>query len=764
MKINPKYLLLCLLCLIVSSSLFAKKIDRASRMLENDKVAKAIKILSTLKEDTAELAYPLISLLKGDCYFQLDNGDTALIFYKKAFDKVDPPHPKLEKYYLNYIDILLLKGEFQQAHFFMEDLKEDWPINFTFPYSICDRQEKVDWYLTNFDKPSPKVGLDSLSDVVLEDVYIDLPSYGMAVYSDSIVFAAYTSLKNIPTAQDLESNETLRLMEQYKRKNTDLYISSIKERGENKKLFAPELATGQDEGGVIFTSDQKGMYFTRHDWIKGKDNYKIYYAEIEDGKWKDKGMLNFCSDDFSCMHPRLADDDKTLYFVSNNSGGLGGLDIFKVSKYGNSWGLPQNLGEDINTEGDEVFPYLKDDTLLLFSSNGRFGFGGFDIFYVNMKEDIKEVKNLLASVNSFADECGLSSDPFTHGNLMYFTYNRDSVLVENEKSKAYSLCYYSVEQQDSVRQLKRVMRIAAREAAMKSERERLLRSILGDDSVLLAKMRNSNIDSLRLAYGVTDESTLKKMIYFDFNSFQIKDDAKAILSMLGEYLRAIPNIKLDLIGHASLRGSENYNMFLSAKRARETKDILMLYTGLTEDRFVLKACGEYFPQRVELSVDDRAKNRRVEIVTLMESESFGMEVYFKMPYSYTDDIISRLADIYIDQNSDSIKIYKVKEGEGIFRVAKNNNISIQELIDYNNLGKRTELKAGEYLFVKPVPENPKDFVFIVRVKDLIVLPKKQEAIRIAEDFDVDVNRLLEVNQMQGKSEFPAFYKVIVPIE
>lgn len=755
-------MLLGLLSLMVSVSAFAKKIDRASRMLETGKIEKCLKILNSIEEDTSKSEYPIASLLKGDCFFMLNMGDSALYFYKSAFDQINP-HTKIERYYLNYIDVLLQRGEFQQAQFFMDDLKEEWPLNFTFPYSICDRQEKVDWYLMHFDKPSPKVGLDSLSDVIVEDVYVDLPSYGMAVYADSIVFAAYTSLKNVPTAQDLESNEGLRLIEQYKRKNTDLYISSIKERGENKKLFAPELATGQDEGGVIFTSDQKGMYFTRHDWIKGKDNYKIYYAELVEGKWKDKGMLNFCSDDFSCMHPRLADDDKTLYFTSNNSGGLGGLDLFKVAKYGNSWGLPQNLGEDINTEGDEVFPYLKDDTLLLFSSNGRFGFGGFDIYYANLKDKTAEVQNLLASVNSFADECGLSSDPFTNGNLMYFTYNRDSVLVENEKSSAYSLCYYSVEQQDSVRQLKRVQRIAAREAAMKSERERLLRSILGDDSLLLANMKNADIDSLRTAHGISDDKSLKKMIYFDFNSFEINDDAKTILAMLGEYLRAIPHIKLDLIGHASLIGSENYNMFLSAKRSRETKDMLMMYTGLTEDRFVLKACGEYFPQAVEKSIEDKARNRRVEVVTLMESDTYGMEVYFKMPYSYTDDIISRLADIYIDQ-LDTTLICKVKEGEGIYRVAKNNNISIQDLVDYNKLGKRTELKAGEYLFVKPVSVNPKDYVFKVRVKDLIVLPKKQDAVSIAEEFDVDVKNLLEVNQMQGKTEFPAFYKVIVPIE
>jgi len=196
--------------------------------------------------------------------------------------------------------------------------------------------------------------------------------------------------------------------------------------------FSKTLNSKYHEGPVTFFKDYKKIVFTRNNYNKGRsrtssdgvNKLKLYIA-AENGKtWGSVKELPFNSDDYSCGHPSLSPDESKLYFVSDMPGGFGGTDIYVVDYRDGNWGSPVNLGREINTEGNEMYPYVDENGNMYFSSDGHEGLGGLDVFYVEMKEGIpiNDVKNLGTPINSEKDDFGL----ITNGTRSsgYFSSNR----------------------------------------------------------------------------------------------------------------------------------------------------------------------------------------------------------------------------------------------------------------------------------------------------------------------------------------------------
>jgi outer membrane protein OmpA-like peptidoglycan-associated protein/tetratricopeptide (TPR) repeat protein len=188
------------------------------------------------------------------------------------------------------------------------------------------------------------------------------------------------------------------------------------------KRFSESLNSKYHEGPVTFSSDGSRIYFTRTNYANGlvklgknqenASKLKLYTAVQQDGAWTSIEELPFNNNDYSVGHPSLSRDDKLLYFVSDMPGGRGGTDIY-VTRYENGkWGKPMNMGEPINTPGDELFPFVDGSGNLYFSSNGHHGMGGLDIFYVALTNGKAEqvVDHLDAPINSPMDDFGLITD------------------------------------------------------------------------------------------------------------------------------------------------------------------------------------------------------------------------------------------------------------------------------------------------------------------------------------------------------------------
>src|SRR4030095_10039334 len=195
-----------------------------------------------------------------------------------------------------------------------------------------------------------------------------------------------------------------------------------------------ELNTKWHEGPVTITADGKTMYFSRDSQADKKfvtdkklktrfGQVYLYKAENFDGKWKDVTAVPFNGLDFSTSSPSISKDGKTLYFTSDRPGGLGGNDIWKVAvNKDGTYGTPENLGARVNTEGSEQFPFISDDNILYFSSNGKPGLGGLDIFSIDMNKAEAEAVNVGKPVNTNKDDFSFSFNKVK--NVAFFASNR----------------------------------------------------------------------------------------------------------------------------------------------------------------------------------------------------------------------------------------------------------------------------------------------------------------------------------------------------
>lgn len=189
--------------------------------------------------------------------------------------------------------------------------------------------------------------------------------------------------------------------------------------------------TQYHEGPATFFDNGSKVIFTRSDYYhrklskseEGVNKLKLFYAEKQaDGSWGKPQPLPFNSSEYSTGHPTLS-SDRTLYFVSDRPGGFGGTDLYKCAFVDGAWQQPVNLGANVNTEGDEMFPYLHQDRELYFASNGRPGLGGLDIFGIEMQQLASgKAINLGSPINTPADDFGLLLDSASRSG--YFSSNR----------------------------------------------------------------------------------------------------------------------------------------------------------------------------------------------------------------------------------------------------------------------------------------------------------------------------------------------------
>lgn len=247
-------------------------------------------------------------------------------------------------------------------------------------------------------------------------------------YKEGIVFVS-SRAKNGP--RDPKTNETF----------SEHFYALFDKNGEPsfpQKFRINDEAMGSiNEGPLCFSRDGQTIFATRNNNIKGvvkanksgKSTLKIYrfkWKQNKNGVWNwDRSVeLPFNSDDYSCMHPCLSPDGSKLFFSSDMPGGLGGFDLYYAERKDSTWGQPVNLGPAINTERQEIFPFVSQSGALFFSSSGRANtLGGLDIYYVNNPlNNPEEVVNLGEGINSGADDKSFIIDDT--GKKGYFSSNR----------------------------------------------------------------------------------------------------------------------------------------------------------------------------------------------------------------------------------------------------------------------------------------------------------------------------------------------------
>lgn len=217
----------------------------------------------------------------------------------------------------------------------------------------------------------------------------------------------------------------------------DLYKASVEtdKQLSNAELITKRVNTRFHEGPLCFSPDNKTVFFTRNNISKGKNrrdqkgiqNLKLFKSTIDaEGKWLNEEVLNFNSSEYSVGHPSISTDGKTLYFASDMPGGFGGADIYKVNlNPDGTYGQPVNMGKEINTEGQEMFPWISSDGNLFFSSNGHVGLGGLDVFVMLADKNgaFGKMMNVGKPLNSQNDDFAFTMNP--DNKTGYFSSNRE---------------------------------------------------------------------------------------------------------------------------------------------------------------------------------------------------------------------------------------------------------------------------------------------------------------------------------------------------
>ena len=447
----------------------------------------------------------------------------------------------------------------------------------------------------------------------------------------------------------------------------DLFISEVDSLGNlsDPKQVTGDVNTPYHESSAILSKDKKTLYFTRNNFFKGdldfdknkQVNLKIYKAESEDGEtWGNIQELPFNDDEFSTAHPAFSIDEKRLYFASDRPGSFGYSDIWYVDILDDGeYGDPVNLGPNINTEFRESFPFISSDNILYFSSDGRMGLGGFDIYYSNLDSYgfPDESINFGKPLNSRMDDFGFIYN--SKNNFGYFSSNRNgyngskSDEVYQFKMLASSPCGSVLS--GIVRDKNTGQILPGAEVELEDNYGNLIASqIVKED----AKYDFSNEAECSKCYTVKarkgigyssfqkniciPESSTKiftnieldwakdclpddleclfniNPIYFDLDKYYIRRDAAKELKKVYTVMIRYPNIKIHIESHTDSRASNRYNLALSYNRARSTKSWLVK-RGINEERISTSALGEmdldnYCEDNINCQEQEHQMNRR----------------------------------------------------------------------------------------------------------------------------------------------------------
>lgn len=320
-----------------------------------------------------------------------------------------------EDYYFKYSQTLKSIGQYGEA---TEVLMEY--------YTQADQTAKVEKlkaalsYLENVDAIGERFTLKSLA------LNTERSEFGAAQVDSNLVYSA-AKKKEFPLGNKIYrwNNQGYLDLYQHPVSNLDLGDSI-------STSFSKKVNTKMHEGTFAISRDGQTLYFTRNNFIHGKkrtdskkiSNLNIYIATLKDGEWTNIAALPFNGDDFSTEHPALSPDGKTLYFASDRTGGQGSFDLYSVTVFNNgTFGEPKNLGDKINTERKEQFPFVDKNDNLYFSSNGHAGFGLLDVFISkNNNGTFEKPDNLGFPVNGGYDDFSIAIN--TDGKTGYFSSNR----------------------------------------------------------------------------------------------------------------------------------------------------------------------------------------------------------------------------------------------------------------------------------------------------------------------------------------------------
>lgn len=549
------------------------------------------------KSQQAEIFFKI-----GECYRIIGEPRQATLWYRKALMQ-DYQGPDL---YLRYGQSLMRYGKYEEAAEQFELYKDLIPDDPRGDWGMESARVAEEW-------------IDNPTGYIVENMrYFNTfqrdwsPSYADEDYME----VYFTSTREDAAGDDTHgaTGESF----------ADIFSSSMDRKGKWSVPVPVEALNSEfEDGATNFSNDFSEVYMTRCKVGKNQQlACQIYYARRDNGNWSEPEPLNIVGDSITSGHPAISPDGQKLYFVSDMPGSIGENDIWVVTREGGNWGSPRNLGEEINTPGDELFPYVHPDGTLYFSSDSRVGLGGLDIFRARQDENgVWVVENLKAPINSTEDDFGIvfeaesergffSSTRKGRGNdeiysfvLPPLEFSVNGVVRDDQTNALLTGAKVTAVGSDGITIESTTDDDGSFRFMLKPSTDYVF--IAGLDGYLRGKARESTkgLDQSRIFDVTIYLSSTRRVIelpniFYDFAKWDLRPESMVSLDNLVETLNDNPNVTIELMSHTDSRGTPADNMELSQKRAQSVVDYL-ISKGIAADRLQARGYGESQPKTVD---------------------------------------------------------------------------------------------------------------------------------------------------------------------
>lgn len=437
------------------------------------------------------------------------------------------------------------------------------------------------------------------------------------------------------------------------------------------KIFSDELNGRYHDGPATFNAAQDMIIYTRSAMRnqkkqlvneKRENQFYLYQSKKVDGKWAESEEMPFNNQRYSVGHPSLSPDGKTLYFSSDMLGGYGGSDIYKSTFDGTSWSQPINLGSNINTAGNEVFPYISKTEKLYFSSEGHQTLGGLDVFLsenvagswakpVNLAYPLNSSRDDFAIIFNDNDSTGYVSSDRSGGDMIYeFQKVAPKVILDgiavlkttDTPVEGVLITLINLTDGDTARistgtdgkfkfnlltgksykvkgekegffNVSEEFKTSKKDISKKLSLSLVIEEIISADSGTGSGVADDGSSAAPKTYNIGE-------VFYDYNEASIRTDAKSTLDKLVTLLLDNPKLSIEIHSHCDSRGGAAYNLALSKRRAESVVQYLG-ENGISDTRLRSKGFGSSQPVNrcrtgVQCSEEEHQANRRTEFIVL----------------------------------------------------------------------------------------------------------------------------------------------------
>ena len=615
------------LCFFVS--IYSQNLKKAEKLYEKKAYSQAATLFLNEQPKTQEIYEKL-----GNSYFFISNMEGASESYKNLMDSYEDLTSPI--YYYRYSQALYGQNNHIEASKWLEKY-----YNYKLKNTYIDNISEDYQYLKSKNSDFSLNKMPSNT---------NLSEFGGAFLNNKLVFASGNKNDGAKYSWDEEPY-------------LNLFIADIDNKNKELKnitFFSKEISSKKHESNAVFTKDGKTMYFTasnKDKLTKNKTNHlKIYRAELVDNKWQNITDLSINDVNYSTEHPALNKDETKLYFSSDRSGSIGSFDIYVVDILEDGkLGKPKNLGNKINTDRREQFPFVHSDTLF-FASTGHFGLGGLDVFRstINNDDTFSAPRNLGTGINSPLDdfafvinendlygylssnrEGGVGSDDiYLFKRVEKITVNaiiKDAKTLEPIENTSIELIKNKKIIKDIVSnsdgafafQIKNVPN-NIHHLKVSKELYKPLETSLDIQKIDLNEPYVVYLEKKDIIVKNNKIQIQHQRILFDLNSSYLTPNAKVILDHIVEVLNKYPKIVIRCESHTDSRATDTYNLMLSKKRAKRTADYIVS-KGISSNRITQEGYGETqllnrCSNNISCSEDEHQLNRRTEFVLIGEIE------------------------------------------------------------------------------------------------------------------------------------------------